>query len=150
MFTKLKTFIYIYIYIYLLCGNGIYILVMNGIYRGACTILFIIFHLKFSHKYIYLLRKHETLQDAFIHSYSGPPNTCLRQFCERVGAPAVLTLHKTHEGDYPCQRNQEISVSHSLAALIHYHIFFFYFFFLIFSYFFLHSHICVLGDPLTC
>ena len=108
------------------------------------------FKANFSHKYISLLRKHETLQDAFIHSSSGPPNTCLKQFCERVGAPAFLTLHKTHEGDYPCQRNQEISVSHTLAALIPNHIFLIFFLiFLIFSYF-LHSHICVLGDPLTC
>ena len=73
------------------------------------------FKANFSHIYISLLRKHETLQDAFIHSSSGPPNTCLRQFCEKIGAPAFLTLHKTHEGDYPCQRNREISVSYILV-----------------------------------
>ena len=39
--------------------------------------------------------------DAFSHSSSGSPNTCLRQFCERVGVPAFLTLHKTREGDTP-------------------------------------------------
>ena len=45
---------------------------------------------------------------------------------------------------YPCQRNQEISVSHTIAALIHNHIFLTFFrFFLILSYFFFtFSHLC--------
>ena len=101
------------------------------------------FKANFSHIFISLLRKPETLQDAFIHSSSGPPNTCLRQFCEKIGAPAFLTLHKTHEGGYPCQRNREISVSQTLAALIHNHIFLTFFrFFWYFLIFLTFSHLC--------
>ena len=104
---------------------------------------FVYFKANFSHKYISLLRKHETLQDAFIHSSSGPPTTCLRQFCEKVGSTCFSHITQdTWKETTPVKEIKKYQC-HILSlpwSLISFFLIFWFFWY--FLYFFTFSHLC--------